>query len=161
MHHYMFAHRILPEVAFADPEHLLELMTSDQAQPFVADLWEEVGLACPAALPADGLRVTVEPLEGFANPVILVHLPTPEIPPEAHYLAIVPTVERRLWGLITRQAVRCFTLERSVRLAGGTRTVVCEWTLDSSSMLQHGNYGAGPAPTPNAFLDRLGAILGA
>lgn len=159
MHHYMFAHRILPEVAFADPKHVLELMKSDKAELFLRDLWSEVGSACPRVLSGEGLRVSLEPVEGFEQPVVLVHLPQPEIPPEAHFLAMVPSFDRKFFGLVKRKTVRCFTLERSVRLAGGTRTVVCEWSLDDTSALQHGNYGEGPSPTPSAFVEHLGAIL--
>lgn len=157
MHHYVFAHRILPEVAFTDPNHVLELLKSDKGTPFLSDLWEEVGRACPRPLEADGLEVSVQALGGCE--IILVQLPTPVVAPEAHYLALVHGQESRFFGLVKRPRLRCFTLERSIRLAGGTRTVICEWTWNQESGLEHNNYGAGPPANAQDFLGSLAGIL--
>ena len=86
-------------------------------------------------------------------------LPAPVVAPEAHYLALVPCEERRFFGLVKKPSLRCFTLERSIRLAGGTRTVVCEWTWDKEAGLEHCNYGEGPPADAKAFLRRLVGLL--
>ncbi|RMG17371.1 MAG: hypothetical protein D6731_04230 [Planctomycetota bacterium] len=159
-HHYVFAHRVLPEVAFQDPRRILCLFASCEASNFLVDLWDEVGRACPCHLPAEGLGVSLEEVPGLDEPVVLIRFPDPEIPPEAHFLALVPWTERRFLGLWPRPTLRCFTLEQGIRLGGGLRTVLCEWSPEKKGEgLNHTNYGDGPAPQRRAFLERLGALL--
>jgi hypothetical protein len=158
-HHYVFAHRIVPEVALKDPAQVLTLLRGPEGNKFLQDLWAEVGESCPANLPSEGLRLTLEEVEGLDEPMALIRLPEPEIPPEAHYLAIVPWCEKRLLGLVQKRSLRCFTLEQGIKLSGGLRTVLCEWTRSEKGELVHRNYGVGPEPNTSAFLARLSEVL--
>ena len=80
---------------------------------------------------------------------MIVEMPEPQEAVHAHFVAI-------LLGEADDDPARYITLERSVSLdAGAQRTVLAEWSTEG-----HVNYGDGPEPTIDAFVDQLSAMIG-
>ena len=77
----------------------------------------------------------------------VVTMPTPESPPEAHFVAIVhKNDEPKLYGRVS-PSTRYFTLEASF----SPLPVLCEWRPDGSRL----NYGSGPIPETGAFVQAV------
>lgn len=141
-HHYVFAHRELPSAAFRFGADLVT--AAREGRLTLATVWDRVGETVPPddRLPSDGLDVAYHALAG--QDVLLVTLPAPDAPTEAHFVALVG------------DPVRFFTLEDAYSPLDGSRyTVLGEWT-DSGS---HVNHGPGPAPEPGLFLAAIGERL--
>jgi len=170
--HYLFAHKMLPQIAFDfGAASVLMLSEQEKAADFLERVWRDCGEGLEGRdfVSPDGASVglSVETRRIGNNELVsIVSLPTPEVTPEAYFVALmcdaVPqsasgdgspeTLE--LWRLLVRSTpVRVFTLELSQPEEGEARTVFCEWTSDG----RHVNMGDGPSPDKNAFFAFLGA----
>ncbi|MCA8920909.1 MAG: hypothetical protein KDD82_03805 [Planctomycetes bacterium] len=145
-HHYLYAHRVLPPLAFGDPAGFCARLSNPSAgQASLEALWEKVGSEAPVALPVEGLKLSQHLLKN-GRAVFLIQLPTPELMPEAHFVAVAPGPED----------LAIYTLERSQDFETGEAcTVVGAWNPEGD----HLNLGRGPQPTREAFLARLGELL--
>ncbi len=145
-HHYTFAHRELPAAAFRFGPDLVAAARDGRLT--LDAVWTHVGDALPEPdrVAAQGLSGTYHTVSGY--PVLLVTLPAPDAPTEAHFVAVVlSTVDG---------SVRYFTLEDAWSPLDGSRyTVLGEWTADG----KHVNYGPGSAPDAEEFLASLGQRL--
>jgi hypothetical protein len=141
-HHYLFAHRELPSAAFRFGADLVA--AGREGRLTLDNVWHRLGETLPEAdrLPSDGLRV--DHRQVGAHDVLLVTLPVPQQPAEAHFTAIaVPPAAA---------GIRYFTLEEARSPIDGRRyTVLAEWTHDG----KHINYGDGPDPRPAAFTEAI------
>ena len=157
-HHYGYAHQALPPLMLRQrpsPEDLRTLVGGGFFQAF----WDQVGELVPDGerMSPVGLRAEYHQLD--ERGVALVQMPPVEAPVEAIFVAIVSRPVRWLWFL-TRHEIRYLTLEQSVRIGEdgvfveGGRTVLAEWTARG-----HDNYGDGPEPTIEAFLDAVRGLL--
>lgn len=170
--HYLFAHRMLPHIAFDfGAASVLMLSDPDKAPEFLQNLWRDCGegLEGRDLVAPDGLTVglSAEARRSRGDELIcLVTLPAPEVAPEAYFVALVcdalPEPDQsddspdalELWRLLVRStAVRVFTLELSQDLSGRTHTVFCEWTSEGA----HLNMGDGPQPDRDTFFGFLAA----
>lgn len=138
-HHYAFAHRELPR---ACREFGADLVAAAAAGTLdLVRVWNGVGdaLRPDDRLPPDGLwwRHRDTPLGG----AVLVGLPAPQRAAEAYYLLLLPP--------------RTATLELGWDVGGGGwYTVLGAWDVE-----RHLNFGAGPAPDPEAFVEAAVARL--
>lgn len=166
--HYIFAHKMLPHIAFEwGATSVLMLSDPDKASGFVENLWRDCGegLEGRDLVAPDGLCVETRRAKG-QKLICLVTLPSPVVAPEAYFVVLVcddlpepdadddapETLE--LWRLLLRStSVRVFTLELSQDLNGREHTVFCEWASDG----RHLNMGDGPRPDKNAFFSFLAA----
>lgn len=116
---------------------------------FLQTSWDKLGskLERKNILPSNGLKYEVNHLDNGVA-VAIITLPEPQAITEAFFTAAVyraPTTDQEL---ITRY----FTLEYGYNSSDNNfRTVLCEWTPDKV----HKNFGTGPEPTPNAFLNAI------
>lgn len=139
--HYVFAHRLLPDRVFADPEGFATIMRQPDARDWLVRLWERAGDEARGSnrppLAADGLDVVID------NDRVVVTMPPPEAPIEAYAATVVRRDAR--W--------RYLVLER----LGGpwdARAVLCEW-LPNDMHLNHSLMTAGTRDAPprlNEFL---------
>jgi hypothetical protein len=111
-------------------------------------LWERLGNSLPdgSRMPVPDLPVTVQ--RQAALTTLIVRLPAPERPGEAHLAAFVA-----YWDESQAQplSTRYFTLEFTVSASDGSDyDQLWEWT--SHSRIDH---GVGPRPDESAFLDAL------
>jgi hypothetical protein len=163
--HYVFAHVALPQVAFHDPIGTVGVLHSEQAEPFLERLWDDVANTCrkngeAADLSFADLKFTTTRVEGF--PVVLVAMPRAQAVAEAILCAIVLHLDADKLQNVPQDDwpdaadVSFFTLEMGVNVEDNTlRTVLCEWTKDR----QHQNYGDGPPPDVKIFLAAIQALL--
>lgn len=120
--HYIFAHRLLRDRVFADPEGFAVIMRQSHARDWLVRLWErayEETAAVVPSLDATGLDVAWNVLAD--RDCLIITMPFTERSPEAVAVAIMATHGE--W--------RYFPFER---LGSGddARTVLCEWRADGS-----------------------------
>lgn len=155
--HYVFAHRAIPSVAFADPKNLLAILHGEDADQFLRDLWDRAGRgldeSCLRA--PDGLEVQV----GWASDDLLlttIVLPTPQRSPEAWFVALATRVPDGGSTVDDIGEVRVMTLEESHDFVADARcTMMCEWLPNGD----HRNHGAGPEVAAAAFAEAVSNIL--
>lgn len=142
MHHYSFGHRLLPGLVLRGRTNFHELASRALLDQLLRSWWHEVGEGLPAEerLPPDGLQS--ELVNAGDVPVLLVTMPAACHAAEAYFVAITPHDEPDAW--------RCFTLEHAWTLDDQPVTVLGEWTAAG-----HVNYGDGPPPERQAFLEAL------
>ena len=154
--HHAFAHRALPEAAFADLPGLLDALAGADAETLLAEMWAACGRAHPEKedrVEPQGLAASVETLP-CGQRVAVVTLPPAERITEAHMAAAVLGPSKKLLGIFKgRPQVRYFTLEFGYTDQKTERTALCEWTFGPGGEISHRNYGDLPAPEKDAFLE--------
>jgi anti-anti-sigma factor len=155
--HYIFAHRILPQIVHADPKKAQEILSGPAGADFLASLWRRVGESIPVAAhtPPNGLTLMTR-TEADGTVIVVVTMPRPTRLAEAWFVAIVFTPgPRKLLFFQGPPMIRYFTLELGSNLSNNTpRTVLCGWSKEGN----HFNVGDGPPPEVEAFLARILAI---
>lgn len=148
LHHYLFAHRILPDFTLNQGPDLFATLDRD-GQVFLEWIWSRLAQDLPAAehLDPEGLGFSRHELGPWH--IILVTLPPAAHTTEAHMVAAVAHQHPLGWGQHAYDAFRCFTLERT---DAHPTTALCEWRPDA-----HHHLGPGPTLDPGAFLK---AVLG-
>ena len=141
--HYVFAHRALPQVVHHDAPGAFEILSGPEAPNMLGALWGEVAQRTGATAPEGLPRASVARIADRS--IVLIHMPPPAAPPEAHFLAIV----------VEGDAGRVFTLERGADLGEGPGAVVGEWGKDGA----HFNYGTVGTPTLEDFLGKVQDLL--
>ncbi|WP_238009910.1 hypothetical protein KZZ52_14695 [Dactylosporangium sp. AC04546] len=152
-HHYLFAHRNLPWLAFRLGPEFVD--AGRDGRLTLEDYWVRVGCKLPheLRLPAIGLTVSHHRVDD--HDVLFVALPPAQHPAEAHFAAI---------ALSTGTGrVRYLTLENIRSLLDGNRhTALAEWTKESLQwnrpMPDHITR-PGPEPRPDAFLSAIRSRL--
>jgi hypothetical protein len=153
--HYLFAHVALREMCAADPLQFFTLMASDGQQRVMTWLWgkaqERAGGADPSVAFSE-VQVTTLRVSGY--PTVLVQMPRPRAPAEAHFVAVVLTGDLERDGDGMPLSFRYFALECGLNMDGTTRMVFCEWADGA-----HRNFGDGPAPEAVAFIEAVTARI--
>lgn len=148
-HHYLFAHRVLPGLVFAEPSRFAQIMIG-QGEAFLMQVWgmipEQFGLA-ERVEPA-GLGYSLALAED-ATGMITVRLPPPRAVTEAHMVAVV-------FGPKDQDPARYFTLELGYSLDDRPRTVLGEWAQGGEL---HANFGDGPSPEEGAFRAAIARLI--
>jgi hypothetical protein len=89
-------------------------------------------------------------------PCAVVEMPRPRAITEAFFVAAVLLADPDREMPDPKEVVlRYFTLEKGFTFEGPPRTVLCEWTAEGT----HCNYGDGPAPRLEAFLQAVEELL--
>ncbi|MCZ7644237.1 MAG: hypothetical protein M5U26_02970 [Planctomycetota bacterium] len=156
--HYVFAHRVLPNLAHHDALQVFEILSSEKAQTFLWNVWRDLTQKIKDSVPAEAtpadFHIYRVRLRNYPAAVIVT--PPPEGITETHMVAVVWLMDLGAGGLPDDPAVRYFTLEKGARSEdGGERTVLGEWTKDGS----HLNFGDGPPAEPKAFARRLEELV--
>lgn len=144
-HHYLFAHRVLPQYAFlpdVDIFHVLE----EQKELFLKKIWalsaEYVDLR--ECLPFYGFKIYFVKTRPFMGAVIV--LPEPKNITEAHMVLFVSRMDRKQPSM-----VRYFTLEFG---KDRKNTILCELTGG-----QYVVYGTGPSVNIRKFWEATLGII--
>lgn len=151
-HHARFAREALPRFGLMGKPRALDILATPMGQPLLLDIWEKVGGELPKGekLSPDGLRASATQI-GQAR-VIVIEMPRPAGPGEAHFVAFVTVPEKRKILVFKEPAVmRCFALEAA---AGGTSL------LEAQKDGGRQELGAGPAPSVQGFVARLAEVIG-
>jgi hypothetical protein len=133
-HHYVFAHRALPQIFFRNTDSLF-LRTQNGPADEVRAFWEIIGRSLPEAdrLPADQLTAEYRPAADSSQDVrmVVVTLPPALIPPEALYAVLAIRGRERFY----------LTYERSAPLLElKPVAVLCGWDA-TGNHLNHGLVG--------------------
>jgi hypothetical protein len=158
-HHYLFAHRVLPHLAWDNPEGFYVTAFTDEESGRLQEWWETLGGQLDPEL-----RLTPEGLSWSAFPydehlVVSCRFPPPEAMTEAYFAAIICGPLKGLTrGDLETTPLRYMVLERGLEADGVTlRTVLCEWKRDGT----HVNLGTGPTPELEIFeAVALGYVVG-
>jgi hypothetical protein len=156
--HYLFAHRVLPDLAFEDPLQFMAILAAPDAEQKLHELWMTVGRSLAEgrgpskSVPAsEGLAVSRTRVAGRACAVI--EMPRPEAETEAYFVAAVldhNLDQSRAAPPEAKPQLFYFTLEKGTNLTDGSdRTVLCRWNTKTS----HSNLGDGPPAEKKAFLE--------
>jgi hypothetical protein len=151
-HVYQFAHRLLPELFFADPDHVITKLSQPGGLAWLRDRWTDLGQLFADAVDADALRYDFEPVDDSLT-LILIRFPTPVAAMEPWFAAIAhrAPVTRMLVFAAPREA-RYFVLERGNNDADAK---VGEWLASG-----HRAESSSLQPTRQAFVDWLMRELG-
>ncbi len=150
-HHYELAHVALVAFFRQNASYLWSLLSAEGADAWVLGLWIRIGAALPAEerVEETGLSVVIDKLGHLEFAVIT--LPPPLAHAEAYFVALVRSSPRQV---ASSGAFRYMTLERGIDMSsGGDQTYLCEWTVG-----KHVNYGKGPPPTIEAFLQAIAEL---
>ncbi len=141
--HYRFAHQVLRKAFLEDPARIMDLLQV-YGEQVVQVCWESAG---EGQAPGDlvlpvGLGLQMRGILGGGQ-AALVSLPAPGRVTEAYFVAMVfqPAAPGEA------PLARYFTLEWGLSGEGTPRTMLCEWMAAA-----HLNYGDGPAPAAESFL---------
>jgi hypothetical protein len=161
--HYQFAHVLMVIALFDDPRASQALWEREDSMLLLDALASSVNEVCSEGHPDEWLLPSPSFQLGRAElldrPVIVVDMLAPPVATtEAHMFAIVghpwpADADRRVWTGLDRY----FVLEHSVS-GEPTHTVMGGWTRGRNGET-HLNMGAGPLPTPTAFLHVIGQNL--
>jgi|HigsolmetaAR202D_1030399.scaffolds.fasta_scaffold11260_2 hypothetical protein len=153
--HYAFAQHVLPTLTWKHPDRLLTLFTGAEREEFLQAVWKTAGEHQPAADLVDGTTLHSSIHKQEQHTIVLITLPQPVAPVEAYFIAIVFTHPSQPAAENTIQQVRYFTLEfANDFISRQNHTVFAEVREDG-----HYNFGRGPRPELQAFLDHLIGFL--
>jgi hypothetical protein len=162
--HYLFAHRVLPDLAFEDPLQFMAILAAPDAEQKLHELWMTVGRTLAEGqggarqVPSsEGLSVTRTRLAGRACAVI--EMPRPEAEAEAYYVAAVldhNLDQSRAAPPEAKPQLFYYTLEKATSLSDGSdRTMLSRW----SSKTDHASLGDGPPAETKAFLEAVEGMV--
>lgn len=157
-HHYAMAHLALRSVGLDDPLLYLAVLASPDRDDFLKSLFESVCERCDERAKPDFIAsdIHVHAVRAGVYPCAVVEMPTPRTTTEAFFTALVMLIDPATSSLPEERKnvpARYFTLEKGFSLDGTPRTVLGEWTTES-----HLNYGDGPEPTLESFVERIAAM---
>lgn len=149
---FLFAHKALPVLTFADPGKTMAILTGPDADKFLLDAWDSIGKHCEESMlrPSEGLSLSISPA-GTTGLVVVIRMPEPADIGEAFFAAIIsrfenpqePDIEHLKW-------TRLFTLELGVHpVTEMPCPMLCEWTPDG----EHINLGEGSSLDERDFVE--------
>ncbi len=150
--HYVFAHYALRQIALSEPLRFLAIAASPEAEQFIDAILHDVAEHCGRKTSFGADAVRIHPTRVHTFPCAVIELPEPGEMAEAYMVAVVVPIDPASDeppDMDTVQA-RYFTLEKGFSMSNEPRTVLAEW--DTSA---HANYGDGPAPTVEAFVQAI------
>lgn len=158
--HYALAHRVIPGLVFRNPMiavalHLEAEGTTEHDHSFVDSFVRAANRAANDDEPIEvgAVRLSSALIEGHAAAVF--HFPPPRHTTEAFFSAVVQGFEfANPPRNRARVAPRYFVLEHSTD-GPAPHTVLGGWSPEGT----HFNFGPGPAPTEQAFLEAVAAHL--
>ena len=155
-HLYVFAHQLLPSLAFHDPKQLLAILQGPKAPDFLSTAWNEISeeLEPKDRTEFPELAYSMHRCGNFI--IYVIQFPEPARVAEPYYAAFafgpLPEDPERPPEVVP---IRYFLLEQGVAFAGWTaRRVMAEYIRDS-----HIVYGEGPKPDTDAFLGAIRRLL--
>jgi heat shock protein HspQ len=127
-HHYIFAHRILPQIVFDDPDAFYGVMRDGRSAPVLEALWHRVGeeTGQPIFTPYGETALKVRAHDFLGRLGVVIELPEPRVMTEAWYIAVISDDQS------AGEPWRYLMLENTDRVDENPRAVLCEWFNDGS-----------------------------
>ena len=150
--HYVLANYSLRQIALSDPSQFVDVVTSANAGPFLAAIFQSIEERSGQKFPLRSSDLSIHSVRIKNFPSVVIQLPEPQETAEAFMVALVITMAPSAQSATsTPQSVaRYFTLEKGFTLTDEARTVLAEWIRD-----RHSNYGDGPVATVDAFCQAI------
>jgi hypothetical protein len=145
--HHFKVKTILASMAIQDIERYFKTFSSPGGPEYLEDLWNGLGMELPEAQRIDshGLNISVHTLKNNLQ-AIAITLPEPQRRNEAYFLAAIRLPNGM--GLM-------IGLERSVHpMTSEVITMLVGWSPQGRM-----NFGPGPLPTMEAFLEAVSAVV--
>lgn len=152
-HHYTFAHGVIRDYVAAQHLEFITLMVSPDRDNFAAWLWKQAERHVGSSI--SGLDTSLTAIvcrEVSGYPVVFIRLPPPTAIAEAICVAIVGIGAQEGEG--EKYLARYILLEAGIDSNNNPRTVLCEWAAGV-----HSNYGDGPEPELEAFVQDVKGLL--
>ncbi len=151
--HYVFAHRVLRDIALDPNVDLLEEATDVDLGPKLSAIWADLNERVPddGRIAPDGLAAYVVQRPDYAG--VLVTLPEPQEPAEAYAVMVVsgPEPDQSLY----------YTWEYGHDPSTGEAVAfLCGWGQDPHGAgATHYNYGSRPTSSVDTFVNEVGEHL--
>lgn len=146
-HHYEFAHRAIPRIAFNPRVNLAAIAADDRLDSALRATWAAVGERYEAADRLSDEGLAGELVEVAGQSAVLVTFPVANHAAEAFFALVAP--------LSPPESRRYLTLEFSWNVVtDDPATVIGEWRAGS-----HMNLGPGPEAARSTFLARMQELL--
>ena len=156
LHYYCFVHRLLPQAAWSNPAAFCGAMASPDHEKILRAWWDSIGDDLPSAERFPWPSISVIPSRVGSHFVILFTFPPPAAATEAFFSAFVlGPIKSANVDELKATPQKYYILEQSF-CEGGPATVFAEWTSDGT----HRNYGDGPLPSAEAFLNHIKKVGG-
>jgi hypothetical protein len=152
--HYFFAHYALRRAAFLSPLELLKRLDENGGREMIETLWVVTAEMCgQGSQPDFGIEdIKVHTIRLQDSRCAVVEMPEPRSMTQCYFVAVLVGLDERTDnGGDPSPSVRYVTLEKGFEMSAESRTVLCEWTSEGT----HLNYGDGPAPNLEAFVEEL------
>jgi hypothetical protein len=153
---YAFADVAIRQLALAKPLQFLAIALSPNAAQFFDALLEDVSEYCERKASFDSSCITTHQCVVNGFPSVVIVLPEPKEMAEVYMVALVVPIDMSSDEPPNSDVVqaRYFTLEKGFSLSGTPRTVLAEWDTTS-----HSNYGDGPTPNVEAFVQSIEHLI--
>ncbi|MGK7900087.1 MAG: hypothetical protein AB4352_01505 [Hormoscilla sp.] len=153
-HHYVFVHMALRDICQNNPQAFFNTMMSPSKDQFMQIIWKHVRQHCDgegdSPFDIEEVNITACRLKNF--PALIVAMPPPFEPAEAHFACIVLNIDLSSDSVsLTPNHPKFwfFTLEKGInQIDGSDITYLCGWSEEGS----HHNYCEGPAANEAAFV---------
>jgi len=153
-HHYVLGHVALRSLALENPLRFLSIMGTPDADKFLNAVYQNLVESLKDEGPPDFTLNDVRYDRGKLGDWLCVvfTLPPPKEVTEVYFCCLAGHLDQNDPNPTPESIkARWFTLEYGLTDDGGKRTVLCEWTKDGT----HKNYGDGPEPTLDNFLQAV------
>lgn len=158
--HYLFAQKYLPEVFYQNPNLVIEYLKNDIGSEYLSQLWQntadEFSLDETDVIDPTGLRIDYRENEDYR--LIVISLPSPEVSPEAYFVAMWSNYSSKYQG----EAFRYFTLEleedidsQDNGVSGFPPTMFCGRARGG----KHINYGNGSGVALDGFVESIEQLV--
>jgi hypothetical protein len=155
-HHYVLGHVALRKVCQGDPLSFFSTMASPDRERFLEEIWRSVREYCDDdGEPTFSIsELSVLTTRIGESPALLIRMPPPARPLEAHFVAIILKVAPGVEELPEEPEFEYFTLERGVQTDGSECTFLCAWQMDDT----HSNFGEGPPANEQDFIAAIESL---
>jgi hypothetical protein len=158
--HYLFAQKYLPKVFYQNPNLVIEYLRNDMGAKYLSRLWQntadEFSLDKTDVVDPSGLSIDYRENEDYG--LIIISLPSPEVSPEAYFVAMWSSYSSKCQG----ETFRYFTLEleddidlQDNEVSGVPPTMFCERSREG----KHINHGNGSGANLNTFVESIKQLL--
>lgn len=153
-HHYVFAHRVLRDLAFREPLRTIECLSRGDRVKFLNLVLDIVDSLLPNEPPRRfrGKHIRITTIEINGDPCVILEMPPATTSPEAHFIALLgrrkdPAADSAEHSPL-QMDLHYFTLEKTDFESAKNPSVFCGWLADGT----HLNFGAGSPPTLKHFI---------
>jgi hypothetical protein len=148
--HYLFAHRLLPEMAYKDPAQFYKVVGSSAGNRYLQTLWKKTAAVIQQpSIETDQLFVQV-----LGKRLAVIEFPSPIEAPESHFAAMASIPGKKRFGFLPGPLKHYyFLLDFAAPAKKDNRPKTNLARLDKE--LYQFDLGPGPEPNREAFIQAV------